>query len=182
ILSSEFQTPDTRDLAVLGLRYWVSGTRNSFRVLDTQNPRPETAWFRVSGVWNSELVKSISEFWTPDTQNLRPGSLGSRVSGVWNSELGMSKQKYIANMVPSSGHLKPETQQSWVLGFRGPGTQNSELRMGKIWGDQYNLIYNQTYRVLSSRHLTPETKQSQVLGFGCPELGTWGKFGEINTI
>ncbi|KAG1821443.1 hypothetical protein EV424DRAFT_1346793 [Suillus variegatus] len=91
-----------------------------------------------------------------------------------------------------------------TAGSRVSGVRNSEL--GRIWGDQYNLIYNRTYRVPSSGHPNPETRdcrvlgightefrvpssghpipetrQSQVLGFGCLELGTRSEFRTPDT-
>ncbi|KAG1808810.1 hypothetical protein EV424DRAFT_1350180 [Suillus variegatus] len=65
--------------------------------------------------------------------------------------------------------LNPETRDCRVSGVR-----NSEL--GRIWGDQYNLIYNRTYRVSNSGHPNPETRGCRVTGIGCPELGTRSEF------
>ncbi|KAG1793029.1 hypothetical protein EV424DRAFT_1354319, partial [Suillus variegatus] len=74
---------------------------------------------------------------------------------------------------------KPQTEMYQppnpeTAGSRVSGVQNSEL--GRIWGDQYNLIDNRTYRVSNSGHPNPETQGCRVTGIGCPELGTRSEF------
>ncbi|KAG1797161.1 hypothetical protein EV424DRAFT_1352894 [Suillus variegatus] len=98
-----------------------------------------------------------------------PETQDCRVSGIGHTEF----------QIPDTRTPKPDTAGSRVSGVR-----NSEL--GTIWGDQFNLIHNQTYRVPSSGHPIPETRQSPTIpgfggwtpGFGTrhsrnPEVETW---------
>ncbi|KAG1801235.1 hypothetical protein EV424DRAFT_1351952 [Suillus variegatus] len=117
-----------------------------------QPPKPETAGSRVSGVRNLELVKSMCF------------SINLIVNQI--DLISPNSPKF---RVPDTRTPKPETAGSRVSGVR-----NSEL--WRIWGDQFNLIHNQTYRVPSSGHPIPETRQSRVSGFGCPEFETRSEF------
>ena len=107
------------------------------------------------------------------------------------------KNIYVKFSVPNPKPrcTNPRTPKPESAGSRVSGVRNSEL--GRIWGDQYNLIYNRVdwqhidlpmfcniflfrhteFRVPDTGDPRPETAGSRVSG-----TRNWGKFGEINTI
>ncbi|KAG1789472.1 hypothetical protein EV424DRAFT_1355716 [Suillus variegatus] len=106
-------------------------------------------------------------------QPLNPQTPNPRLPGLGHTEF----------RIPDTRTPKPKT-----AGSRVSGVWNSEL--GTIWGDQFNLIHNQTYRVPSSGHpnprlpelgtrsefQTPDTRDPAVLGFGVRVSGIRNSF------
>jgi hypothetical protein len=145
-----------------------------------QPPNPEIVDCQVSGfgVWgsrNSELGKfgEINKIWF--TIELIDKHI----------DLPMFKIYFCSTYrVPSSGPPNPETRQSRVSGFGGPGTRNLGRfgEINKIWftieliGKHIDLpmfeiyfclhILSSEFRVPDLRTLKPETWQSTILGFG----------------
>ncbi|KAG1830042.1 hypothetical protein EV424DRAFT_1343915 [Suillus variegatus] len=82
IPSSEFRTPDTRDLAVSGFGVRVSGIQNStYRVPSSGHPIPETRQSWVSGFGCPEF-ETRSEFRTPETRDPAVSGFGVRGLGL----------------------------------------------------------------------------------------------------